>query len=608
MSNSKFRGIVLACAALLACGPAAAQTGPATQPAPKPGPAALGLIPEDCLGFVLIRSAEQFAGKLEAFLKQTVPGLVPADFKIMDGLNQAVGLGETLNPKGSFAMVMLSLSKHAPDLAKPAPEEEVGGAGVKFRELPVAFVVPGKDPARLFRPQKAIKDGRYFCLPEMGREPAWALEADGFVVLSPNRKTIEAFPPGKSIASRLSGGHRDMLERYDAVAWVDRKACRGLTKTRLVAGIPQRMGLGKMFLSLPVVWPILYVRMTRSEIFNQAEALAFGARIEETGLTVEARWSYPADSLIGKALAAFPKGGEPLLTRLPDFPYVFAYGATKDFKTPMKLKAAQIDGLLRHKRVAAVPEETKAEIRQIILGIQEQVTGVKHYFGPSGKQGGPVGAISVVECKSPEKLKKLIDRIPPAAEILLRKLLPDEERFQSFIVKHYKGVEAVGDVKADAIVIENPDLLKFDEDTRAKMTTVWGDDKFRFLIAQVDEKTLVVTFGGGTRMLAEAIKAAKAKANLAEDAAVKPVLARLPRRRSAAGIFNLANAMNLYMYAAVAMGAAGAPPWRFHSKTPLAGAVSIEKTDLTFTGYIPFDPIREIYETMTRPPGPPPGP
>jgi len=229
------------------------------------------------------------------------------------------------------------------------------------------------------------------------------------------------------------------------------------------------------------------------------------------------------------------------------------------------------------------------------------VTGVKHYFGPNSKEGGALGAISVVECKSPEKLVAIIRQIPPVAQTLLRKLAPDEEEFQATTVKLYEGVEAVGEVKADAIVVDNPVIIKMEEQERETMRTVWGDDKFRFLIAQADAKTLVVTFGGGTKMLSEAMKGAKGKVDLAQRPFIAPTLARLPKRRSAVGIFDLAQAMNAYIKVGVA--ATGQPiPWRFHSKLPLAGAVAIEKTELSFTGYVPVEPIQEIFKTVSAPP------
>ncbi len=369
---------------------------------------------------------------------------------------------------------------------------------------------------------------------------------------------------------------------------------------------------------MPILVPTKYMRLTRGTVLKEATHVAVGIGADESGFGFEIRWTYPSGSLVGKVLAAFPMKPGPLMTRLPDLPYMFAYGATKQLKTPNKLKAEQYAKLLGHKYLATVPEDVKAKAAKIILGLQDEVTAVQHYFGPNSKEGGPMGAISVIECKSPARLKKVIEQIPAVAQAIVRNISVGPEHFRDMLkkysVKHFKGLEVVEEIKVDAIVIDHPELQELDERKKDMMKAVFGDDKFRFLIAQVDKKTLVVTFGGGMKLLGEAVKGAKKKRNLEADAAIKAALAKLPRRRAVVGIFNLANAMTGYMNAARAAMPGMVPPWKFECKTPLVAVVSVEKLDISFSGHIPTAPIKEVYQVMMGgmaappPPPPPPGP
>ena len=582
---------------------------PATRPAEKLDPQLLKLIPDHCVGFVTVRNAEGFAGRVDAFLKEVMPPMIfPPDFSAVKFLKTQLPFGEGFDAKGSFALVMLHPKQYAPDLLKPPPEGEHAWGDVEPQQLPVAFIIPGKGAATMFPGEKPVKDGKYLRYGE-GEGYAWAFEADGFVILAFRKKVIEAFPPTKSMAGRLPPAHKKMLARYGVFAWADRKTCSKLGNTRFAAfmGYLPQMG-GGWWSATPIMFPIKYMRMTRGTVLKEATHVAVGIEMDKSGALFQVRWTYPADSLVGKVLAAFPMKPGPLMTRLPDLPYMFAYGANKALKTPNKLKAEQYAKLLGHKYLATVPEDVKAKAKKIILGLQDEVTAVQHYYGPNSKEGGGMGAISVVECKSPARLKKVIEQIPAVAQAIIRNFTEAPDEFKKVSITHYKGVEAVDDIKVDAIAIDHPDMQEWDEEQKDAVKGIYGDDKFRFLIAQVDKKTLVITFGGGMKLLGEAIKAAKQKRNLEADAVIKAALARMPRRRAAVGIFNLANAVTGYVDAVRSVAPIPIPAWKFECKTPLVAAVSVDKLDISFSGYIPVAPIKEMFQVIMGGMGPPPPP
>ena len=598
----------VACLAALSWQTAMAQTKPATATASAPAPAkpdlsVLKLIPpKDVLGFVAVGNAEAFADKVGALAKLMMgPDGPPANF--LDQIRQGAELGETFRPKGSFAAVLLDPRKYRPELARKVEKEQRDSVHLDMdpRKFPAAFLIPGTDPAKMFGRAAAAQDGKYVKLTDKngGGDPAWALDAKTHVILAFDAKVLDAFSRASAAAPRQAEW-AEMLARHDVVVWFDRKMCEKFRDTHLGVGFLNVIGFGGRFMPFgnPAMMPIRYVLATREKIFSEAVTLAFGLTLDNAGIVVEARWGYPADSVVGKALTLLPAKPGPLMTRLPaKLPYLFLYGATKDFKTPAKLKAEQYAELVKTELLKAAAPEVKAKAVKLVLALQEQVTAVQHYFGPNGKTPG-LGLISVVECKSPKAFMKIIRDIPPVAQALMESL--DNDEFKKITFEYVQNMETVGKVTADAILVKHPDMAEMDEEALNRMKGMIGDDKMRALFAVVDAKTVVISAGGGLPLLTAAIQAAQAKPKaLEDDPSIRLALARLPRRRCVVAIVNIANGLKAMSDMASAMGS-GPAPFVLNCKVPLAGAVSVDKTNLSFTAHVPLEPIKEIFDTMRR--------
>jgi len=596
--------VCVACLAVLSCGTAWSQTQPAPAPAKaKPDLSVLKLIPsKDVLGFVVVGNAEAFAGKVGAVAKMMMGPDAPP-MNLMASIKQRIELGETFNPKGSFAAVLLDPRKYRPDLAKKVPKDQRDDVDLDMdpASFPVAFIVPGTDPAKMFTGMAVAQDGKYvkFTTKDSGGDLAWALDAKTHVIVSADRKIMEAVT-AKTAASPHRAEWGKMLARNDVIVWFDRKMCEKFRDTHLGVGFLNNIGFarGIMAFGNPTLMPVRYILATREKIFSEAVTLAFGLTLDNAGIVVEARWGYPADSVVGKALALLPAQPGPLMTRLPaKLPYLFCYGATKDFKTPLKLKAEQYTELLKTKYLKAAAPEVKAKAVKLVLALQEQVTAVQHYFGPNGQTPG-LGLTTVVECKSPKAFMKIIKDVPPVAQALIQSV--DNEEFKKITFEYVQSMETVGKVTADAILVKHPGMADMDEEARNRMKGMIGDDKIRALFAVVDAKTVVISAGGGVPLLTAAIKAAQAKPKaLEDDASIRLGLARLPKRRCVVAVVNLANGLKAM---SDIMGVMGSPPAPFvlNCKVPLAGAVSVDKTNLSFTAHVPLEPIKEIFDAYRR--------
>jgi hypothetical protein len=556
-------------------------------------------IPPDRLAVLVIPNLRDFSARLDGFLKQVLPAKALGDFKLMEFVVKGAELGTTFDPNGALAVVVFDPKKYAPDMAKPLSEEDSDRRSYDTGQLPGAYIFAGRDIAKMFAAHEPQKEGDYL---KMGSSDTYLLELDGCVVASRQKNILDEFIRQRSGSPRTaakgpSAAHMDLIARNDASLWVNWKMWDSLRNT------PARKAIGQVFDDLTdnhgikqMLLGLQYVRLTRGEALRQAEQRTFGVRLSEKGMMVEVRGSYNADSLLGKALAAYKPSDKPLMSRLPNFPYVFAYGARKETKTPSEIKAEQYNTLFDHPEFN-VRFSTKIKARNLILAIHEEVTAVQHYLGGQGPDGGPIGMVTVVECKSAQNLKKLVrEAVPVAAECM--KALKGTF-LEEFVPEYVEDLDKVGDLRIDAIVIEHPSLAKMEKSTREALKAFLGEDKLCARIAQTDNNTLVVAFGGGTKFMEEAIKASRGEGRIEQDPAVVAAMSALPKDRAAAALINVGNAWNLLMAAYASGGAdSSMSKVKLASKAPVAAAVSIDKTDVTFVAYVPAEPIREVLKIL----------
>ena len=178
----------------------------------------------------------------------------------------------------------------------------------------------------------------------------------------------------------------------------------------------------------------------------------------------------------------------------------------------------------------------------------------------------------------------------------------------------------------DVIEITHPEFATMDEADRAKLRTILGDDKIRLMIVAVDGKTLVMTLGGSKKFLTEAMKTANGTGVLQNSPGIARALARLPQKRVSVLLLSIGNLFEVVADTSRAVGEQFPPLPALPVQEPFAGAVSIEKRDIVFTGNIPTETVKGLVNTvmgiMTSvmmpppspappcgpiPPGPPPG-
>ena len=624
----KFRTctIVIAAASLLGGAVASGQAPALVKPAAAPGNV-LKHIPAGCMAFVAVNSVEGLATKIDGFIRQISPTGGPMlPMPLLELIKAQAQLGEGFDARGGFALVMLDPQQYELDLVAAI----TAGKRVRIETVPLVFLIPGKDPAKLLAGYQPVKEGEDYRLPGLGDPPGWARQLGGYVLLSPNRKVVGAVAAAKkSVLSELSAADKLLVARNDATVWLNFRIIGPILDAALrqmqidAVDIRKRMEKGEA----PFVAPQQACKLGMAQgmafyrpFIKQIEDVALAVRVPKSGIVLEAVVSYLPDSPIGKALTAYKHVPGPLLNRLPNMPYVLAFGGLSGARMPKADQAKLMDQLLVMEPFKSLPAESKAKWRQFVQTSEDLVEATQIFVGRNTTGAGKLGIAVVMQCKSAEKARLMLaDSVGMMTEIFRASVRPGAARVPAGpVVKYHKALESLGDRKIDVITIELPEAQP-PPMLGSVMKSVFGEDKLRMLVADADDKTLVLTMGGRKEFLAAVLKTAAARGGkIGTDAEAAKSLAMLPRRRVGVGLFSLQNLASLVMDIMKDMaGAQGAAPMpinlRAASAVPFAGAVAIEKNDVRLVGYVPAESIRDVLNMvmgvmMMRmgPPMPPP--
>lgn len=591
--------------------PETATTAPATQPSVDVA-TLLKHIPADCTGFVVLRSPRSFADGIKNFYKNLMPPQMAQHMDDMDLLEDFTDdMGEGFDEKGAVAFVLLNVPDRP---AGSAPDEEM--PDVRFQDVPLVILLPGRDPRKII-PEELREDGKLLVWGN-GDNQGYAVDSGkGFIMVSPNRPAIiEMLDVKKSADSVLTDAHKATLTKYDAGAWLDvtkaRKAWNSPFTKAAREGIAEEMSWHTGFAVAANAGPAAWVGLTRGMLFVEGATAVAGLTINDKGINFELSEQYAQDSAVGKALAQYKPSTTALTSRLPNLPYIFAYGSDKSFKTPAELKAKQYDWLLGNNHLRGMSNADKALFKKQVLVLQEQVTGVQHYLGPvaAGAQG--IGFISVIECKDASAVRKALPELAKAIQGALRGLRGhdgDTEGPGEFTLTYIEALEKSGEVSLDAITVDHPEMANMDAEARQMMRQILGDDKAQLLIAQPDDKTIVITVGGGTEFMKTALAAAgERKDRIASDTLVKASMDQLGVKQP--GIVAMVNISNAYNFVGGLMAMMGGTrPLPAAAMPPAAGAVSFDKGGWTFKATVPASAIKECVKAATQsmegPSGPP---
>ena len=585
-------------------------------------------IPADCVGFIVVNNVRQFTGNIDAFIQQISPPNQPfMQRSVLEVIRQGARLGEGFNANGGFAVVLLEPKKYGCDIAE-LMKGITAGTSAKSKPLPLVLMIPTTDKtmaSMLAAYQPVRKAGGYIEIPRTGKKPIYGMVVGSYAILSPNLRAVRAVAVGgRSVMTALSPTDRMLIKRNDLAAWINLKKVRPILDLVIKsmegeANQPPVEAMAPMPLAPMANMKKMMVRQLKmlSETVKQMDDVSMGLRIRKQGISIDGRGTYLPDSEIGKVLAAYRPVRRPLLNRLPMMKYVLAVGSRKEGLQPSRENRIKIiNQLFSTEPFSKLSADGKNKLRKAMLDWADQVEEVQFCVGGIAHTGaGQVGLACVVRCKSFQKTKQILADAVSIANELIRVAVADED-FKKLKIRYLKGLEVVAGKRVDVIEITHPELATMDEADRTKLRAILGDDKIRLMIVAVDGNTLVMTLGGSKKFLTEAMKTANGTGVLQNSPGIARALARLPKKRVSVLLLNIGNLFEVAADTTKAVGEEFPPLPALPVQEPFAGAVSIEKHDIVFTGNIPTETVKGLVNTvmgimasvMMPPGGPPPGP
>ena len=255
-----------------------------------------------------------------------------------------------------------------------------------------------------------------------------------------------------------------------------------------------------------------------------------------------------------------------------------------------------INSLMLNEPLAGMPDDLKASIKKLYQDVTDQVTGMQIVGGGAPEGAGVFGVSFVIKCKDSAKMKQLLAEKARIAQALVKHFGADEPDLLKLSIKYVKDVQTIGQVSADAVVIEHPKMEEMEERERAEMKKALGEDKINFRIAATDKNTVVVTVGGSNAFFAEAVKvAASGTGKIGTDPYSIKAMKYLPAERQTIMLFSASNLYDVIVAGMKVMAPEEElPPFKITCKTPIAMGAGTTGKSAHFVIFVPTDLIKDV--------------
>jgi len=580
-----------------------AQAQTTASPAKPASPAApvIDLIPAGAMGFVIINDITKTGAAAEEFLAAigiTQMLDMPAEGPwLVDMIKAQAMLGDGFNPSAGFAVVLLDPHQFDVDLA--AMLSLPGSASTKpAGKLPVVILVPGTSVEEVFANYPIEKSGDYDVVAlRMG--PMLAAKVGDHIALSPTPETLAALINAKKkISAELTKAQQADIAQSDLSIHVNMKIAgpifAGMMKN-LQATMASAAGPGVKKLQADAI--SLYMD-AYSDVFLQMDAVSLSVQLRKAGLKLAVRAAFAPESDWGQALAEYkPVKGARLLGKLPDLPYVLAYGGAWQ-SCPQKVKelASKImSRMFTAELLADLPAQTKTDVIKLTEKYYDQTSAFQLYLGGAPTGSGLIGMSVLTEFTDAAEGKAMIKELAPIYETLAKAVAAGHEDLGQLEIDYLDEAETINGTSVDVIEIKYPGLAKLTEKERSDLEALLGETDLRMRVAAADDRNVLMTFGGSQAMLAESLKAARTGGKIQDALPVRESLKHMPSDPIVLCLFNAANLMDLVDKANKATTPQAQPlPCKITADQPVAMAAAVTGSDVTTTLYVPSAVIEQI--------------
>ncbi len=592
---------------------ATATTAPAAAPAAVKVEveSVLTHIPAGAMGFVAINNIQSSAANVERFLNDI--GVAPMmDLQSVPGglvgmLRGAAMLDSGFNPDGGFAAVMLDPQQFGVDLVKmvsprtamTSPEYDPNEPEQK---VPFVLLVPGSSVEGVFGNYEILA-GTPYSIVKLRLGEMYAVQCGSYIAVSPTAEALDAMLSAKTkVSSELTDSEKAKIATADIALHINMKV-GGPICAKMLTDIEQLLPMmHNMQTDSPTVPSTDMLKMYFNIYRDMAMSLnsvTLTGKFATTGLVLNTQLLWNTETPMGKMMASFKPSGAKLLDKLPNLPYVMAFGmdyaAISD-----EIKAFSRDftnKLFADKSMDKIPAEAKSKLRLVGEISNDQITGAQFVIGGPAPEGpGVFGVSYVLKCKDSAVVKDMLPELVAAYDMLFKSMMGDQAADIAFSLSYLKNAETIDGKPVDAIDISFADLENMPEHKKDDLAKVLGEGKLRLRVAAPDSKTVVISFGGGAEYLTESVKATQTEGDIKADADVLQALKHMPKNRLGLMLFNVSNLMQVLNNAGPVLGTPPMPP--IATKTPITIGFGVTGNESEIALYIPNSLIKEATQIM----------
>ncbi len=515
--------------------------GPQVMP---PVESVLNHIPAGAMGFFVVNGIDDLLVKVETFYQRIgspVGGLPPLGDLIRSSM------GPDFNINGDFAAVMLDpalfdvdlvellTASFAPATTQPGPQALVD----EDAQVPYLFIVAGLSTEGIMSPVfEVTQEGDYTVLTNSQADQSfYAVKVGGYILLSPSLEVLEAVRSAdSSFEDEVSADQYQAIAEADFAAYANMSVSAPVLIDLLEAvqsgnfGPMSPMTMGQGVGAYSVSRLMLANLANLNEQLDQIESVSLQYTFTETGLRFQESVVFDEDSPTGQFYMSMPAVEQLPIDMLPNLPYVIAGGCRAEMNEQMRQQS--LDTLSNMLNTPEIQQHFSEEVIARMLSIAEEmytdVSEVQFVVGGAPAGAGTIAAAFVFRTADPEGAMARLPEDLPLLETALNTLITQFDGEAGLTITVFEDVETIAGVSVDKVVLSHPDLADASSDEFQEMQAVLGTTEVMFLVAAPDENTLVVTFGGGSAMMAETIEAAMNGGSIAASAGVAEVMAELP--------------------------------------------------------------------------------
>jgi len=595
-------------------------TAPAAPAAPADPTAVLEAIPADATAFVAIRSLRELDNDLVGLARQLgvllgPNGLFPTP---LAWVKEMAGLVEGIDDSGSLALVVLNCADIETSdaivtklvLLVPCRDADAViaqlGAGT-------ATTQPGA-PATT---QAGVAKAAGLSVVNLMGQPALAAPKGKFLVVgqTPDAVVAAMKAKGPGIVKTMAPDRVEAFTHNDLFGWANLHGISQQIRDEIGSMFTGMMAMANpMAMADPAVAGKAQESVgQRNKVIDESQELSFGLSIDPRGLTLSGYFRMKPDSEMGAQMAKTKAAQGPLLIGLPDEPTVFAVGIVAagsagepgDQQLPLGVGAVLNEDLLGQNLSPEQVRAFKDELVQIFGSVDMLSASLANLPAEAGQ--GLAGLTVVARVKNSGQwigeVQKLFELI---REIIVQtakteELTEDETKAISDGVQWKPKAEQLAGVPVDQVMVDLAKFPAIDEESLVQVKSLIGQEGVLIRVASVDDRHVVITFGGGPDRLARVAELVKkGESPLAANEGIRKIAQRLPAGpRLMEGYLSLDQTLALVSSIAMQTGQPLMIPLVMNNAAPIAFAVNrVDDTAQEIHLLLPMELVLSVKQAM----------